>query len=140
MPRVTLGVIPCSRNLLEVKKNVVIRRYLALKDWKRPAIDELEEPRESWSEVYKRNQRKFTLQLIIGVAMFGFTLSTIYRNITLNGTPEFVRKTDFHTKEAPSEIREDLAGIGNHYVGLDGLSEKPEVAKIQPNSEEEKEV
>jgi len=140
MPRVTLGVIPTSKTLLDIKKNVVIRRYLALKDWKRPTIDELEEPRESWSEVYKRNQRKFTVQLIIGVTMFGLTLSTIYRNITLNGTPEFVHKTGFHTKEAPPEIREDLAGIGNHYVGLDGLSEKPGGSSIQQKSEEEQEV
>ena len=99
------------------------RRGLALKPWPRPSMSELSVPTEPWEKVHKKNQRKFSLHLVVGVVAYGFTIYTIYNNVLYNGTPEFVRDTGFVTKDVPQEILVALVGQTKTYTGLEGIKD-----------------
>ena len=112
------------------------RRGLALKAWSRPAMEELLVPREQWSLVYKRNQRKFNIQLAIGVTLFGITFYKVYTSVVYNGTPNFLKQTRIHTalpppcSVVPLEVIARAVGVGDHYVDLAGLSDAPVMVKV----------
>jgi len=74
----------------------VVRRK-ALEGWKRPSIDEIGIPRESWQGVYAKNQQKYNIHLLAGVGLLGVTVFTAYNNIFTNNTPKFVHQTGFVT-------------------------------------------
>jgi len=87
----------------------VVRRK-ALEGWKRPSIDEIGVPRDSWQGVYTKNQQKYNIHLLAGVSLLGVTVFTAYNNIFTNGTPKFVHQTGFVTT-MPKEgalMREEL--------------------------------
>ena len=112
------------------------RRGLALKAWSRPAMAELLVPREQWNRVYKRNQRKFNVQLAIGVTLFGITCYKVYTSVVYNGTPNFLKKTRIHTtlpppcSVVPLEVIARAVGVSDHYVDLAGLSDAPVAVKV----------
>merc|ERR1711936_870579 len=70
----------------------------ALDNWKRPSIDEIGVPAESWVSVYTKNQKKFNIQLLAGAGLLGVTVFAAYNAVDTNTTPEFVNKTGFVTK------------------------------------------
>jgi len=84
--------------------------FKALQNWKRPSIDEIFPPKEPWSRVYERNQKKFNAQLTAGVLLFGGTVLVAGNIVDTNKTPEFVASTGFVTKlpEIANEI-DDIA-------------------------------
>jgi len=87
MLTVAIGASP-SLCLFNVRVGQVASvRRIALKDWKRPSLEELTVPREAWSKVHSRNQRKFNLQLAVGVVLGGYTAFTLFHNLIFNGTP-----------------------------------------------------
>ena len=108
-------------------------RRLALKDWKRPSLEELTVPREAWSKVHSRNQRKFNLQLAVGVILAGYTAFTLFHNVIFNGTPSPL--PDKKTKQLPEEIRRSLAemqelGVAKTYLGLNQIKDSPISLKL----------
>ena len=109
-------------------------RRLALRDWKRPSVEELTVPREAWSKVDRRNQRKFNLQLAIGVIFGGYTAFTLFHNVLFNGTPSPLDKRR-HTKELPEKIRSSLAemqesGVAKTYLDLNQIKDAPISLKL----------
>ena len=105
-------------------------RRLALRDWKRPSVEELTVPREAWSKVHRRNQRKFNLQLAVGVILGGYTAFTLFHNVIFKGTPSPLDKRSKrgHTQELPEEIRSSLAemqesGVAKTYLGLNQIKD-----------------
>ena len=112
-------------------------RRLALRDWKRPSVEELTVPRESWSKVHRRNQRKFNLQLAVGVILGGYTAYSLFHNVIFNGTPSpLAKKTKRgRTQELPEEIRSSLAemqesGVAKTYLQLNQIKDAPIVLKL----------
>ena len=112
-------------------------RRLALRDWKRPSVEELTVPRESWSKVHRRNQRKFNLQLAVGVILGGYTAYSLFHNVIFNGTPSpLAKKTKRgRTQELPEEIRSSLAemqesGVAKTYLSLNQIKDAPIVLKL----------
>ena len=104
-----------------------------MKDWKRPSLEELTVPREAWSKVHSRNQRKFNLQLAVGVIFAGYTAFTLYHNVIFNGTPSPL--PDKKTKQLPEEIRRSLAemqesGVAKTYLGLNQIKDAPISLKL----------
>jgi len=108
-------------------------RRLALKDWKRPSVEELTVPREAWSKVHSRNQRKFNLQLAVGVIIGGYTAFTLFHNVIFNGTPSPL--LDKKTKQLPEEIKRSLAemqesGVAKTYLELNQIKDAPISLKL----------
>jgi len=81
----------------------------ALKNWKRPSIDEMLMPKEPWKRVYESNQKKYNLQLATGVLVFGGTVLVAVNTIRPNGTPDFLHSTGFVTKLPEVVVQEDEA-------------------------------
>ena len=110
-------------------------RRLALRDWKRPSVEELTVPREAWSKVHRRNQRKFNLQLAVGVVLGGYTAFTLFHNVLFNGTPSPLDKRRRHTHKLPEEIRSSLAemqesGVARTYLELNQIKDAPITLKL----------
>ena len=107
-----------------------------MKGWSRPAMGELLVPREQWSRVHKRNQRRFNVQLAIGVTLFGITYYKVYTSVVYNGTPNFLKNTRIHTtlpppcSVVPLEVIARAVGVGDHYVDLAGLRDAPVTVKL----------
>jgi len=100
-----MSVFNCSRVLLgstvwrdsrRLISSSAVRRK-ALENWTRPNIGEIGTPTESWAAVYAKNQKKFNIQLLAGVGLFGLTFVTAYNTVFANSTPDFVHKTGFVT-------------------------------------------
>merc|ERR1719470_347967 len=72
-------------------------RRKALENWKRPSIEELGVPTESWQTVFAKNQTRYNLHLLAGVGFCGATLLVAYNTVPTNNTPDFVHKTGFVT-------------------------------------------
>ena len=111
-----------------------------MRDWKRPSVEELTVPREAWSKVHRRNQRKFNLQLAVGVVLGGYTAFTLFHNVLFNGTPSPLDKRR-HRQELPEEIRSSLAemqesGVAKTYLELNQIKDAPITLKLV--AEEEK--
>lgn len=87
----------------------------ALKNWKRPSIDDILVPKEPWSRVHQRNQKKFNIHLLSGVTVFGGTVLVIANLVNFNPTPTFVQNTGFVSKLPPADIieEEDAASLGD---------------------------
>ena len=69
-------------------------RLKALQNWKRPSIDEIFIPKEPWSRVYARNQKKYNAQFAAGLALFGGTVLVAANTVNTNSTPRFVQSTE----------------------------------------------
>merc|ERR1711892_724248 len=72
-------------------------RRKAIENWKRPSIEEIGVPKESWQNVFAKNQKKYTVQLLAGAGLFGVTVMYAYNTVFTNSTPAFVRETGFVT-------------------------------------------
>lgn len=64
-------------------------RNKALENWKRPSMDEMLAPKEPWSHVHQRNQKKFNAQLLVGSTAFGVTLFFLCTQYNFNSTPDY---------------------------------------------------
>jgi len=53
----------------------------------RPSIGELGVPTEPWLRVHENNQKKFSIQLVIGVGVFCITSLVAYNSVETNGKP-----------------------------------------------------
>jgi len=67
-------------------------RGKALANWARPSIDEIGVPTESWAQVNAKNQTKFNLHLLIGLASITATLTYVFNTVNFNTTPYHLLK------------------------------------------------
>merc|ERR1719470_832445 len=105
-------------------------RRKALENWKRPSIEELGVPTESWQTVFAKNQTRYNLHLLAGVGFCGATLLVAYNTVPTNNTPDFVHKTGFVTTlpkdeellseaalvEEPAAVVEEAAAVVEEHV------------------------
>jgi len=73
----------------------VVRTHVrgkALANWKRPSIDELGVPTQSWTHVHNNNQKRFNVHLVAGVSFFTATLVFISATVDFNTTPKHLLK------------------------------------------------
>merc|ERR1712013_96561 len=121
---------------------VALVRGLALRDWKRPSVEELTVPRESWAKVHARNQRKFNLQLLVGLALGGYTAFTLFHNVLFTGDPSpLYKKKAKSSMRLPDNVRSTLAemqesGAAKTYLRLNQIKDAPLSLKLV--AEEEK--
>merc|ERR1712123_430254 len=94
--RVLLGSVTAWRESKRLFSYSLVRRK-AIENWKRPSIEEIGVPKESWQNVFAKNQKKYTVQLLAGVGLFGVTVMYAYNTVFTNSTPAFVRETGFVT-------------------------------------------
>jgi len=99
--------MPAGQSLRQL--HVSAANMKALKNWKRPSIDEMMMPKEPWKRVYESNQKKYNLQLATGVVLLGGTILVAVNTIRPNGTPDFLHSTAFVTKLPEGEVQEDEA-------------------------------
>jgi len=71
---------------------MVPRRGKALANWARPSIDELGVPTEPWKQVYDKNQTKYMVHLLVGVAFTGVSLFVFNQKVFMNPTPTHLLK------------------------------------------------
>jgi len=77
-----------SRGMLSVSSVAKMSvRGKALQNWARPSIGELGVPTEPWLRVHENNQKKFSIQLVIGVGVFCITSLVAYNSVETNGKP-----------------------------------------------------
>jgi len=95
------------------------RRFKALENWKRPSIEEMGAPRESWKHVFDRNQKRFNLQLAAGLVAFGVSTSAFLASVEMNPTPEYLKSVEYSTVLRPvddpsaEDAKEDEASTPN---------------------------
>jgi len=58
----------------------------------RPSIGELGVPTEPWLRVHENNQKKFSVQLLVGVAVFSITAVVAYNSVETNSKPYHLLK------------------------------------------------
>lgn len=88
-----LALAMISRTLLAAQSvRKMPARGKALANWARPSIGELGVPTEPWLRVHEANQKKFSLQLLAGVVLFGGTVLVAHNSVELNGTPHHLLK------------------------------------------------
>jgi hypothetical protein len=51
------------------------RGMAAVKNWKRPSMEEYGVPKESWEHVNRKNQSKYNMYLAGGIVFFGVTMT-----------------------------------------------------------------
>eukprot|EP00092_Neocalanus_flemingeri_P006078 GFUD01006549.1.p1 GENE.GFUD01006549.1~~GFUD01006549.1.p1 ORF type:complete len:776 (-),score=275.19 GFUD01006549.1:170-2497(-) len=120
--------ISAAKNLHTSQSN-----FKAIQNWKRPSIDEIFVPKEPWARVHQKNQKRYNVQLVAGLALFGGTMLVASNTIFTNSTPDFVQKTGFVTKLPESELdavetagndsevleEEDIAALSDADVAVD---------------------
>merc|ERR1712106_358361 len=84
-------------------------RRKALENWKRPSIDEMTVPKESHAHVFTKNQKKYNMQLLAGVGLFGFTTLVAVNTVHANGTPAYLKDSAFVTKLPEAVTTEEEA-------------------------------
>jgi len=72
-------------------------RDKALQNFKRPSIEEIGVPKESWKRVYERNQKKYNRQLLIGVLTAGLSIGVVGATVNFNATPSFLYDVKYKT-------------------------------------------
>merc|ERR1719186_1190063 len=91
-------------------------------------------PAESHAHVFTKNQKKYNLQLLAGVGLFGFTTLVAVNTVNANGTPAYLKDSAFVTKlpESVTEEVEDSTEAAEENVAEDGVEEAAaaEVARI----------
>jgi len=82
--------------------------FKALKNWKRPSIDELTVPRDPWQRVFDKNQKRYNTQLMLGVGVLTGTVFVFANSVHFNTTPEFLKSVNPETRmpEKPAVIEE----------------------------------
>lgn len=82
----------------------------ALKNWKRPSMNELPAPTEPYIHADRRRQQRYNTIFIVGVAFLGFTIAfaKVTESIKFYGMPAFAKKTGYVSKyETKTENDED---------------------------------
>ena len=72
----------------------------ALKNWKRPTMNELPAPTEPFIHADRRRQQRYNTVFIVGAAFLGFTIAfaKVTESIKFYGMPAFAKKTGYVSK------------------------------------------
>merc|ERR1740128_1181898 len=73
-------------------------RRKALTNWKRPSIEEMTVPRDSWHQVNQKNQKKFNTQLAAGFASLSLAFGAFLSQVEMNPAPEYKKLTNYSTR------------------------------------------
>merc|ERR1740128_59005 len=73
-------------------------RRKALTNWKRPSIEEMTVPRDSWHQVNQKNQKKFNTQLAAGFASLSLAFGAFLSQVEMNPAPEYKKLTNYATR------------------------------------------
>merc|ERR1740128_483223 len=85
-------------------------RRKALTNWKRPSIEEMTVPRDSWHQVNQKNQKKFNTQLAAGFASLSLAFGAFLSQVEMNPAPEYKKLTNYSTRiKSKSELAEAAA-------------------------------
>merc|ERR1719186_2303861 len=66
-------------------------------------------PAESHAHVFTKNQKKYNMQLLAGVGLFGFTTVVAINTVNANGTPAYLKDSAFVTKLPEAVTAEEEA-------------------------------
>merc|ERR1740128_1332307 len=85
-------------------------RKKALTNWKRPSIEEMTVPRDSWHQVNQKNQKKFNTQLAAGFASLSIAFGAFLSQVEMNPAPEYKKLTNYSTRiKSKGELAEAAA-------------------------------
>merc|ERR1740128_1325354 len=85
-------------------------RRKALTNWKRPSIEEMTVPRDSWHQVNQKNQKKFNTQLAAGFASLSLAFGAFLSQVEMNPAPEYKKLTNYSTRiKSKRELAEAAA-------------------------------
>merc|ERR1740128_1632572 len=85
-------------------------RRKALTNWKRPSIEEMTVPRDSWHQVNQKNQKKFNAQLAAGFASLSLAFGAFLSQVEMNPAPEYKKLTNYSTRiKSKGELAEAAA-------------------------------
>merc|ERR1740128_455279 len=85
-------------------------RRKALTNWKRPSIEEMTVPRDSWHQVNQKNQKKFNIQLAAGFASLSLAFGAFLSQVEMNPAPEYKKLTNYSTRiKSKGELAEAAA-------------------------------
>merc|ERR1740128_1638213 len=85
-------------------------RRKALTNWKRPSIEEMTVPRDSWHQVNQKNQKKFNTQLAAGFASLSIAFGAFLSQVEMNPAPEYKKLTNYSTRiKSKRELAEAAA-------------------------------
>merc|ERR1740128_421185 len=85
-------------------------RRKALTNWKRPSIEEMTVPRDSWHQVNQKNQKKFNTQLAAGFASLSIAFGAFLSQVEMNPAPEYKKLTNYSTRiKSKGELAEVAA-------------------------------
>merc|ERR1740128_1326670 len=85
-------------------------RRKALTNWKRPSIEEMTVPRDSWHQVNQKNQKKFNTQLAAGFASLSLAFGAFLSQVEMNPAPEYKKLTNYSTRiKSKGELAEAAA-------------------------------
>merc|ERR1712106_464898 len=106
------------------------KKEKALENWKRPSIDELGTPIESWKKVFDKNQRRFNTYLLVGAASLGATVLVLSNTVFMNPEPKFLKEITYVTKTPTDAELAALASTPSEEI------DESEVAETAAQSEE----
>merc|ERR1740128_1204391 len=85
-------------------------RRKALTNWKRPSIEEMTVPSDSWHQVNQKNQKKFNIQLAAGFASLSIAFGAFLSQVEMNPAPEYKKLTNYATRiKSKGELAEAAA-------------------------------
>ena len=109
----------CKKNIVNLQRRSFkssCRKEKALENWKRPSIDELGIPTESWKKVFDRNQKRFNFYLMAGTGFLGATTIFLSNVVFMNPEPKFLKKTGYVTKNLREEELSTLTSKSSEEV------------------------
>merc|ERR1711935_768747 len=123
----------CSRNIMKSQRRTFknsCKKEKALENWKRPSIDELGTPIESWKKVFDKNQKRFNTYLLVGAASLGATVLVLSNTVFMNPEPKFLKEIKYVTKTPTNAELAALASTPSEDI------DESEVAEATTQSEE----
>merc|ERR1711935_1285033 len=123
----------CSRNIMKPKRRTLknsCKKEKALEDWKRPSIDELGTPSESWKKVFDKNQKRYNTHLLVGTGFLGATILVLSNAVFMNPEPKFLKDITYVTKTPTDAELAALASTPSEEI------DESEVAEATAQSEE----
>merc|ERR1711892_1195576 len=123
----------CSRNIIKSQRRTFknsCKKEKALENWKRPSIDELGTPIESWKKVFDKNQKRYNTYLLAGAASLGATVLVSSNTVFMNPEPKFLKDITYVTKTPTDAELAALASTPSEEI------DESEVAETAAQSEE----
>merc|ERR1712123_365762 len=123
----------CSRNIMKSQKRTFknsCKKEKALENWKRPSIDELGTPSESWKKVFDKNQKRYNTYLLAGTGFLGATVLVLSNTVFMNPEPKFLKDITYVTKTPTDAELAALASTPSEEI------DESEVAETAAQGEE----